>query len=286
MLWARNTVAPSRVKTAVAARVPSSRSSKLARPGLRRRSPYWTGRPQHRPAGCGQLGQPAGGFQGVRGVLPEVVARVDHDPVAGHPPGRPRPFGQSVVTGRRCRPPRRGRPTRCGRVRGVTPPDVGAHQPGPELGGDLSQLRVQWPPHASLSTSAPAAQRRAPTHLVPPGVDADDHGRKLGPDPLDERDDPAGSPPSPSTSAPGLAGHAADVERGPRPRRRSACTRVQGGVFVPGHARSVERVGGAVDDRHHQRALRRELPAAQPQRARRAPRPGFAPSRGDVVHDG
>ena len=237
------------------------------------------GRHQHRPAGRGELVKPPGDLERVPGVLAEVVGRVDDDPVGRHP-GRQRPAGQQQHPVERVRRHvGEGRPVRPGA--GQRRPDVRADQADAELGRDVGDLRVPGRPGVVEQVGAGLAG--GPGGLVPPGVNADDQVGVGRPDPLDERDDPADLLRHRHLGT-GFGGHAADVEQ-IGALGHDHVHALQGGAGVPGHARPVERVGGAVDDRHHQRALRRELPAAQPQRARRAPRPGFAPSLGHVVHD-
>ena len=215
---------------------------------------------QHRPAGRRHLAEPAGRLQRVPGVLPEVVARVDHDPV---PRARPAPTARSAsprVT-RRMSAITSSYAIRCGRVRGSAPPACVHTRPGAVPRGDLRQPGVHPAPGVVQQVRARLADRLA--DLVPPGVDADHHVRVAPADLGDEADRATRLLLGRHLLA-GTGLHSADVDdRGAlRHRLLDAGER---GLVTEGRALVVEGVGRPVHDRHDHRLVRVEFAPSQPQ---------------------
>ncbi len=136
-------------------------------------------RHQHRPAGRDHLVEAAGDLQRVPGVLVEVVRRVDQHAARGRRRARP-----PARRARRCRrSPRRTTSSydgRCGGVRGVAPL-VCVQTSAAPCSAATSASAGSWPPHASLSRSAPARADLA-ADLGAPGVHADHQVGELGAD--------------------------------------------------------------------------------------------------------
>ena len=192
---ARNTRAPSHAATAVAASVPSSRSSagrsRVSPTKSLRDSAMSTGKPSATSASvrrtrCSECHvflpkSCVGSTRTLAGSMPSDTARraaadtvrttsVDH-------------AVERVV--RR----RRGRVLHAERVRpGPRAARVGAHDPQTALGGDLHEGGVVAGPRV-VDQVRPLVGGRA-RHLRPPGVDADHQVRVTRPDPPDQRDHP------------------------------------------------------------------------------------------------
>lgn len=218
-------------------------------------------RDQDRPPGVGHLLEAPRRLQAVPGVLPEVVAWVDHDPVGPHAQlhgplgeahGDPQDVRHHVVVRDPVRPGARLHTAR-----------MGAHQTGPVARRDLGELRVDAAPRVVQDVRACLADRRA--HVVPPGVHADDD---------------VGEPPAhlghEADRAPRLllggdlrAGarlHPADVDDG-RALGHRLLHAGERWLVVEGRTLVVEGVGGPVHDGHDHRFVRGELASSQPQRA-------------------
>ena len=215
-------------------------------------------RDQHRPAGGDQLVEPPGGLQRVPGVLAEVVAGSIRT-ASRRTPERDGALGRGDRHGATTSATTSSYATRCGRVRGASPPACVQTSAGAELGGHLGQPRVDAAPGVVEQVGAGLAAD--PADLGPPGVDADDQRRGAGARTAATK--PGGAPDLLGgvdlVAGPGL--DPADVDDRRRPRRRPGRTAVERRGLAEGRALVVERVRGAVHDRHHQQVVVGERPA-------------------------
>ena len=202
-------------------------------------------RHQHRPAGRDQLVQPPGELQRVVGVLAEVVRRVDQDPVGRvrrpRPPARPaRSRWRPRRPPRRRRRPGAGRCAAAGRRRGC--------RPAPRRSAATAASPGSEPCQASLSRSAPASQTARPTPARQVSTLIARRGCRRRTAATNGATRRTSSASVDLLAGPGL--DPADVDdRGALVDR--PVDRGHRGVVVEVGALVEERVGGAVDDRHH-----------------------------------
>ena len=259
--WARNTRAPAAAASAVAASVPSSRSPTLG-DAERLADEILVGqRHQHRPARRHQLVAVPQQGEPVEGVLAEVMRRVDENAFPRHT-ARHEALGLSghvgdhvghhVDVAHPVRTPARHRATR-----------VRADDADAELGGDRAQRGIGARPRVVEQVGAfgdgGSADRTAPR------VHADHHVGMASAHRGDERHDAADLLGEVDLGA-GPRLHPADVDDVGAFGHRRVDPVHRGGVGERGAA-VVERVGCAVDDRHHQRAVLRRRSRAEPDHA-------------------
>ena len=155
---------------------------------------------------------------------------------------------------------------------------MGAHDRRVELRRHLGQLRVVTAPRVVEQVGARGAHLAG--HLGTPGVDADHHAGMVLADPRHERHHaPDLLRGSDDLAVPGA--HAADVDDLGALLHDLVDTLLRRPVVV-GRSPVVERVAGAVDDRHHQRRVRPERVPAQPQLHVSDPCSSFGPFDGRI----
>ena len=272
--WARKTRAPCQAQTAVAASVPVSRSS--------------TGRSRVSPTkslldSATSTGQPVATISSSRRVssrecqvfLPKSCAGSISDAARGRTPGGDRPLGAApsssaidvgdhvVVRD----------PVRVG-CAAAAPPVCVQTMPGAVLGGDLGQLRVGAAP--GVVEQVGAGRAAPPRDRGPPGVDADHQRRGSAARTAATKSTVRRISSATSTSSPGPA-LTPPMSTMSAPSATTRSTALERGRLGVGGAAVVERVRGAVDDRHHRGRVVGEVPV--PSRSVTQPPPTPAGSR-------